>query len=111
VDSATSHPGNSARIRWCIRRAVCRYLRGALWSPSRIISMKGITAANFGRAASVSPHAGGNPPDGGEGFFKFYEFRISKRADFGGRSVHVGFDLTLGANCAGNGDAGCLAHV
>jgi len=55
-----------------------------------------------GRAASVSPHAGGNPQDGGECFLEFYEFRISQCADLGGRSVTQG--------SAGGGPSSCFTQ-
>ena len=38
-------------------------------------------------STSASPHAGGNPQDRGEYFLEFQGFRISRRADLGGRSV------------------------
>src|ERR1035438_4214641 len=47
VDSATSHSGRSALKRHQIRCAVCRCLRGAFWSDTRIPSIQGMTGAIF----------------------------------------------------------------
>src|SRR6266568_3178691 len=53
VASATSMDGFSTRSRLKMRRAVCRCLRGAFRSVSRIVSMKAIAGSSFGRTLST----------------------------------------------------------
>ena len=59
VDSPTPTSGISCRNRVQMRRAVCRCLRGALRSASRIASINGSAGASFGRSRSGFFRSGG----------------------------------------------------